>query len=1644
MARNVGSIEVTVDADTGKLKAQIVRASKEAGEAGGEAIEEGLSDIDSRELMAKIHKIKADIQRAMAGIEAEIELEADIQSELKRIQAAVKAAQIELTLTPELDDADLQELLSEVRVKLADAVELEVDTVLDEAQAREVVLEAQAALDLAEAEIDVRLGISEAEESAFKAELRTALAEAELEAEEIDIDLNVELRTALALAEGEALRDEIDALEAEIEVNLDTEQATLDLFGFKARTEADDIELAVDTHILWTRVRADRAALEATFRDIHPDVEPDFDLNSQATAALEAKMAGWATDTGDDAGSKFGSSFGGGMNKGLTSSFSDLSQFIVTTVMAFGADLYPILEGGIGAITALVSSAASAIGGVSALGLVSIAGLVATAAATFIGFEGFGGAISAINDEFDEMKNQSFDGAPVATALSNLAPNAMLAAIAFAGIRQGLADSREEIQQELFTGFDGIIREFATSTLPSLTDAAVIAAGSVNELVVQMAEVAENVDWVETMKTLDPTIDTMFDAATDLAGVLVPMLEAAAPASLILALGIKSATGDFKEWVNANPQKLEDFFTNGATSLLLWAGLLASVSGLLATIFDAGLGEGDSFITDLDNMIAKWDGWLESVEGQTALDEFFAGADETLAAMEPVVTGLKELVQILGEESGGESFSDLMQSLGDALPAIGEALALIADLGIGQLFLDLFAAMGPVFDLLNSMPDKLLELVGAGIAAYKIFGMMKNVFGPLNAALGFFNRGLADVTKANPYLLALAAAVTAVALGVDWLSGSNAAAEEATAAFSDSLEANVQSLIDTQSALEPATVAAEALAASFAEGDIGQNLITSLGKLNSTVEEMAPHMQALGEGGEAALAPLEQLARSAGLPEEAIKRLAAAVNNTDDNFANMADAGDDTGEALRRLSYDMDLPIESLLEVAAAMEKAQDQAENVHLDEVALDALSLARGTDGATKAMLEASLAAEGLAEDAQLEKLSTEQLLAVYEEYVSRLYAVQGASAGVYDANGNLMSSYDLVQGSIQLATLASEEQAAALDKERDAAFQAWEAEKRLAKEIERGVSSYAFDELGVPPEVTEGFGELGEAVREAEEAASDFASTYDTLFGGFLGWQEAISGMEQAFDDLEEAVKGVKSEGSEEEGPEMFEGWDTRLLPAIDGIRHFNTEVEAGQELLAQNAALAQSIIEAGVAGLEEGIDADVVLGEMNRMRDAWEEQLVAVGMTVDEADAYADAVLGTPEAMETIFRTPGLLDSLLNIQDLTVLYDEADGRVIVPELEALGIDTATLDIEALMALAEELGITVTTVTVDADVDPAIVEAQRVEASMWNLDNLESTPTVSTENIEPAVVATGDVSANIFDIGGLVATPTISTAGIEMAEGSVASVYAGMSSLDVAEASPTVSVTGGADTAAFFEDIYGDVVTLDESTANPEVELLGHLITIALLGIIQGQLDTIAATAPAPSISLPTFTTVTAQFATLQLGLTLLDIREVAPSVKLDGYTTVLGNLTTLQGELGDLGRSVASPSVTLDNYTTVMTQIDNIQTNLASIRDRSVTVTTNNVSTGSNNMAGGMITYPQTVNVGERGLREAIVPLDLPLNRVNPEVRDLAAMLRGESGPSTSRDSGRSPRPINQYFTLSSADPEAVAVQTLNRAAAAANL
>lgn len=196
--------------------------------------------------------------------------------------------------------------------------------------------------------------------------------------------------------------------------------------------------------------------------------------------------------------------------------------------------------------------------------------------------------------------------------------------------------------------------------------------------------------------------------------------------------------------------------------------------------------------------------------------------------------------------------------------------------------------------------------------------------------------------------------------------------------------------------------------------------------------------------------------------------------------------------------------------------------------------------------------------------------------------------------------------------------------------------------------------------------------------------------------------------------------------------------------------------------------------------------------------------------------------------------------------------------------------------------------------------------------------------------------------------------------------------------------------------------------------------------------------------PDSQVTTFNTPGLQEAISQIGRLGDATRKIPTATYMTFSTPGLQEALTQVGNLKGAIDGLEGKTVRVDVTGAVAAkqQVDALRESIRLLQDKTVTVRTNNVATTTGGMSGAMITGPRTMNVGELGYTEALVPLQLPLNRVDPSVRDLAALIRGE-GPT--RPAAASGKTVNNFMTIQpvSADPVAVATQVINRSAMLAN-
>lgn len=1308
--RNVGSIEVTVEANTGKLRAQILPSVKKIGDQAGEVlqrgIEDGLDDVDTKQmasnLKAQITILTKELERTIEAMDPEVHLDTrEARAEIQRLRgqlAAIEDEDVRIILDPETE---------EFRRALFDAV----------------------------AEADA----------------------ARLEIERADIEWNIEMNTALALAEGEAVRKEIEDLEAQMQLELDTRQATLELFAFKQRTEADSVQMEVELQILRSRIAADKAEMDRLLGEVEVEVLPDIDRTRWYAA--KAWLQQWGDDAGEDAGSDFGQGFGRGF---------DAERIAALSALAFGDALASGLEGALAAATSVVSSALQAMGGAAGAGVGIFAALGQAMTAVVVGSQGVGDAMSAISEEFAtaaaEGRAVNLATGDVAVALRNLSPNARAAALAFADMRDELTQVRREVQDELFAGAAESIEELADTALPSVTEGLKIAAASANEFAHSLADIAKETDFAGIIQDLDPALDDVFDAAEAVVDTLEPFLKAAAPAAERLAEMLERGAESLRDWVRANPTRLENFLDDGVTSLRLWTELLGSTADLLATVFDAGAESGDNFVVSLNNMIERWDAFLESAEGQDALSEFFDTGKEALDAFKPVLDGLKEAFDILVTPATMSNFQELGEAFGQMIPVIAELISLVGQFQIASAFADLLALVAPVLDFLNGLPGPLLETVGMFIAVSK--------------AVSLVSKAITAMKASNPEILALSIAVSAVFAAIELFSGGTDTAKARTEELTVALQDQVDALIASDEALHGTTTGLEALnRAVFETGDGGEKLAESFATINRGagdatlgIDDTRRVLVALREDGDGAQGMLEELARGYGLSGDAAKKMATLVNETDDNMGTAADKATYLGYQMTQLAEETGLPRDALVELFGALEETQDQAEDTNFNDLAQSFIDTASTSDEATQAML-------AQAEANQRSGRVAEGVVPLYEELVRIMEAEKNAADDSTSANVGQAGSYALIQQAIEDSLAAQREREEALKQERKAAHDAYLEEQRLAEATERAVEALATN-MGVPEEFADGLIDIGNAARESADAAEALTDAFDVLFGRGMDAQEAFDSFYTSISDLNEQL----SQTGEDALPRVGSALEA-VFGTTDAALGFREAMRGGVEEM--------------LAYAEAATNAGTPSAEINTALAAMRDQLILTGqqfgLTDVEVNDFISSLMGTPELVSTVVSTPGLIDALLNAQNLTLLYDDA-GNPVITEFEAAGIDPAMADVEGFQSLVDGLNRTTGEPKIAAPTIPD-VEGD-VEGLQGNVDDLGSTkavPTVSIPSATGVQTTVTNLQTALDKLGRTTATPTVSMPSYSGIKNNIDSLNTAVDNLDANSASISITIPG-----------------------------------------------------------------------------------------------------------------------------------------------------------------------------------------------------------------------------------------------------------
>lgn len=360
------------------------------------------------------------------------------------------------------------------------------------------------------------------------------------------------------------------------------------------------------------------------------------------------------------------------------------------------------------------------------------AGIAVFAAGLFTlktAFSGVGDAISALETGNVEKINE---------AMKELAPAARAFAREVHALQEPLNSLRRTVQQSFFSQFEGDLTRLVKTALPTLKTGMAAVGQELGNFASELFGLLSDNDVLEDIgdvfETTARIIQRLTPTIIDLIGVFFGVIERGLPfverAFGALDRGLQAVTG----WLSGSLSdgSFESFVENGILVLKDLGDLTRSVFELLGALFGDAGDEGRTFIQTLTDMTDRLTAFLNSAEGQDALQRLLDTLPLIVSTIEGAVTVFAAIVVIT---EGWYQFLELLGGAAvTATTAIGAFFAAVGGwvAGAASTVMDFFGRVGTWF---TELPGKITSALQAlpGQAAELLQQLIDNV----TYAIGF-------------------------------------------------------------------------------------------------------------------------------------------------------------------------------------------------------------------------------------------------------------------------------------------------------------------------------------------------------------------------------------------------------------------------------------------------------------------------------------------------------------------------------------------------------------------------------------------------------------------------------------------------------------------------------------------------------------------------------------------------------------------------------------------------------------------------------------------------------------------------------------------------------------------------------------------
>jgi phage-related protein len=407
------------------------------------------------------------------------------------------------------------------------------------------------------------------------------------------------------------------------------------------------------------------------------------------------------------------------------------------------------------------------------IALPAVAGAAAAAVGTLkLGLMGVSDTLSA---------GLTGDTEKYAEGLKKLAPAAQATVKQIVALKPAFEKLRGAVQQELFTGIAGQLKDLSGVYMPALQKRLPPIAASLSVFAENFSRAARN---GPLLKGVNAVLDSTADALARANNNVGPMTNAignlmvvGAPVIERLGAGFDRLTGKFADFINgaAAQGRLDDMLNTAIETLKTFAELIGNVGSILSSVFSAAAATGGGFLQTLVGLTGQVSDFLKSAEGTAALNAIFSSlaavgralGDALGAVLPAVAQAFMQMAPVIPPLA--QAFAGIVIAVAPLIPVLGQIAVVLAGV-LTKALVTLTPYLEKVVGFLTNHTDAVVAFglaIVAGAAAWKAYQLGMVAVSAITKAFTAVQLALNIVMRLNPIMLvvtAIAALVAAVVL----------------------------------------------------------------------------------------------------------------------------------------------------------------------------------------------------------------------------------------------------------------------------------------------------------------------------------------------------------------------------------------------------------------------------------------------------------------------------------------------------------------------------------------------------------------------------------------------------------------------------------------------------------------------------------------------------------------------------------------------------------------------------------------------------------------------------------------------------------------------------------------------------------------